>query len=1107
MLPLSEIPYSNARRNLNLGQAQGLSTIYPKPLKKDESSKFMNKPSSIQSMLRNTTETGDLGQFSVKPSRVQTAIRRSSPASSSKSRHTPSRTRRIRSFHNESGAYNGPRSPMPSPNRSRSSSFGQRPFRGPYQAPSFEDYQAYSMTQSSYTSHSLTHRYPYGVGHHYNRLDLQNGRPRSPFAYPTRLKRPGYRPSSPSLSELNRLQAHGHANSQRDPTYRTASPSVGYYPTRTPSPWPYGFNRSDPMLRHYPPTMGARLKENSSPSSVSKPTITPKPSSSLKSVASSSQLRHTQSGANLARSWAHSQPPSPIFYDYSEAFNDQDDYATMSVSSAVLFEQTAPEAASTSQSELDESPDSTISSEIQGSDTCLEILDQKNDQASNRGPSRVKSVAGGWIRATGQDLSDVLEMSEKDGPSEQGEINSNIDPNANEVRQYESSDVPIQCAPTLKNVEQNLPRGDIDTMDSLNTSSQDHVHDLDRSPRTDAMILAILSPNLNHTLSTPEPVEDPYDGTARAPKANASNTPEHPISTPERINTCPSESARASSSECRSRAGLRQILSPTPERSINSSAARDRFSKILSIDESDLVPDHIDISNKTDDCMNSPMESTRTGNIVLTDAGIHWRKYSSCFRTEHSPASKTLVEESDSDEEPDFTTALRATFCKNDAIFSECPAESSPNTIPSQSSQLQPQASLRIIRRSTSVHPATDMPAKADSVYDTTDQGAKVAVRPIASNIDDRKIERLFHVCKESPPLLEELPSFVSSSSPPIATSLPVLLSTLPPLVEYLGKDPTMAELEAVTSSYLSRESMSSKLNEPQRPMMDVKELCKRESLTASSSTQQIMHPDRASATSPLSSRPWNLDTSYPWDDHIPRLEVNLPLENDGAIKHSEDTPRFRFRLQRASTLGGRAKMHSKRFSATEEDCSTFDSSDILPGPSFRRKKNPQMAIFPTNINSSHDVIRSSLQGARFVESFEEDSPRTNLMPPSPAQEARSFFSDDSSIPRPKGSLRKRLSDFRARTSRSTSMDQTRGYDRGLLSSAFGISRASGRSSRLSERTAAGPSRDSQAKGTRSNVVTKLRLWFQPLEDRVRDWRWRIRYRKDRCRAATSTTL
>ena len=226
-----------------------------------------------------------------------------------------------------------------------------------------------------------------------------------------------------------------------------------------------------------------------------------------------------------------------------------------------------------------------------------------------------------------------------------------------------------------------------------------------------------------------------------------------------------------------------------------------------------------------------------------------------------------------------------------------------------------------------------------------------------------------------------------------------------------------------------------------------------------------------------------------------------MPEEVDEAPEPVEKFPRFKFRLQRASTSAGAARRRSKQLSS-ENTANTFASSDIFPGPSFRQKRDPNLAIFPTNINSSHDILRSSLQQPRFVESFEEHSPVVTLMTPSPGHEVRSFFSDDSSIPR---SLRKRFSGFRARTSRAASMDQNRGYDRGLLNSAFGMSRTSGRSSRQSQRTARVSSRASEAKRARFNMMGKLKLWFRPIEDRVRDWGWRIRYKRDRTRAATST--
>lgn len=1114
-MPLSEVPFNHARRNAQLQGHPSEGRLRPQTPNGNDNSSTIQKPSSIQSMLRNTTETGDVGQFSIKPSRVPTAIPRPSPASSSKTRNAPSRLRQPAPYYNGSGGYHGHHTAMPSPNGSSSSRHSQRPFRGPPRVPSFEDYHTFSMTQSSYTSHSLTPRHPYSNGHHHARADLQNIRPRSPFAYPTRLRRPGYRPSSPSLSELNKSHTQRYTGTQRDPSFRTASPSSGHYPTRSPSPWQHGFNQSDPMLHHYPTSIGPGPSRN--PSLSSTRPATPKPSSSLRSVASSSQLPRARSVASLSKPRGQHQPPSPMFYDYTEGFDEHDDYTNMSVSTAILFEQSTPEVASNTYSETGESLESTSLAETPLDDGSQKKPTQSKDHEIDKAASRLESIGAGWIRATGHDLSDVLEMSEREAPSDQGEAWPEAGHEDRHITRFENTRRQPAVSTVVETVQNLLPHKTISVVQSrpefarsvsalvISRASNDN-----SSPGTGSMVSAKSSPHLEQDFLTPEPVDNPDAALPCYPRTDSSVVDAGPSAvTPAEVHSAiPVDSIRGPSLEDQTRAEPREILSPTPERSITSSIARDRFSKILSIDESLMVLDHTGAANKREQRIDSPMQGFRSGSTIPLSVEHPWRKRSSYFRdnTMHSnSASKVLVEASDSEEEPELTSALRATFCKTDSQIPEHFEKSSIDTLPSQTSMRRPQTPLNIRRTSATRVPITKLPPLQDIIPATPNKDAEAPPQDLAHKVSDVELKRPTLIDKELPPLPRDRLSVVSYS-PPAQASPSALPFSFSPLVQKRPEDLTIAELEAVTSSYLAQEVKTTESDESHYTPAKPKALLKRKSAVSLPDTKLKAPSDREYAASPLSSWPWHFDTSYPWDDDIPELDVRLPLGADESSEAVDKTPRFKFRLQRASTFGGGARRRSKRFS-TENTSNTFASSDIFPGPSIEGDRIPNLAMFPTNINSSHDVLRSSLQRTRFVRSFEEQSPTAKLMPQSPSQEVHSFFSDDSSIPRPKGSLRKRFSNFKTRTSRVASMDQTQGYDRGLLSSAFGVSRASGRSSRQSARTAGASSRVSRANRARFHVMGKLKMWFQPLEDRVRDWRWRLRYRRDRARAATSTSL
>lgn len=171
-------------------------------------------PQGLEGMLKNSTETGDIGMFSIRPSRLPPSLNTS---------------RRVTSY-NEPGMpresfqpYGVPaaiddRRRLPSYNRDTTSELISM-YEGPSRQSSrlFEDpeYRSYSMTQASsqtlsnHRSYTSLRSQPEGNGL------LQ--RPRSPFAYPTRLRRPGFRPSSPALTDGGGVDYRRRAEIDRTP--------------------------------------------------------------------------------------------------------------------------------------------------------------------------------------------------------------------------------------------------------------------------------------------------------------------------------------------------------------------------------------------------------------------------------------------------------------------------------------------------------------------------------------------------------------------------------------------------------------------------------------------------------------------------------------------------------------------------------------------------------------------------------------------------------------------------------------------------------------------------------------------------------------------------
>ena len=187
-------PRASSERNPIRNGATGRGT--------DENRSPASMSKALESMLKTTTETGDIGMFSIRPSRV--------PQSMS----TP---RRIGGTYNENGIqksrqkfqpYGLPavddRRRLPSYAGDAASEVGSIYETGSQKSGGrvFEDpdYRSYSMTQS-YSSYTLSNHRSYASLRSQPEANGVVQRPRSPFAYPTRLKRPGFRPSSPALTD------------------------------------------------------------------------------------------------------------------------------------------------------------------------------------------------------------------------------------------------------------------------------------------------------------------------------------------------------------------------------------------------------------------------------------------------------------------------------------------------------------------------------------------------------------------------------------------------------------------------------------------------------------------------------------------------------------------------------------------------------------------------------------------------------------------------------------------------------------------------------------------------------------------------------------------
>ena len=1127
VMPLSELPSNHPARN-GVGQPHddlhdGRSrTGTPNG---DENSNILKNPSSIQSMLRNTTETGNVGQFSIKPSRVPPSLPRPS-----KARATPNKQRQPGAYYNrvEDSNIGHPklhaRQETTASNGSGFQNQIPRPHRGPARSPSIEDYRSYSTTKSSYASHGLTAHHPLTNGGHGGPGGPQNLRPRSPFAYPTRLKRPGYRPSSPTLSELNK-QHRSQTSLHHRPSFRTNSPS-SIHTNGAPSPWRKGVNRSEPLLRYYPQSAVLTSGRAPSPSPASTRPPSPKASPSLKSIASSTTgLQATTSG-----SWINPQSPtsSPIFYDYTEAFEEQrveqQDYSHLvSMSTGTTMEHPMFDTATTTYHELDASSDTTSRTELPSENSFPKLSTQATDNRFDQTTSQFEVDEQSSMQALHKDLSEVPELPEGDLSNAEFSIApaKHDDGPVDRDSQYP---FPMQASPLMTIGERSKQPSEYEERrESLlqfeNIASTSRVLDSPNRPSSSPVH------SIHSAQSTPSPVPErgnssPTDSkampsaVASAPPAGHSAADSDRGKGPEGENRHSIQLVRAISFEDHSgnEHTVTEIISPTPERSMISPSNVSRFSKILSINDDLLDLDELAKRIRGKDREDSRMQGITDNRARVAHIEPPWRKRSVQLQdiaTRQNVADFALVEASDSEDEPELTRGLRQTFCKPDERPLEKRARSPPITLPSQLVHRGYPGALSIrrspaVRRSTSdLRKVRDSPnAHADQDLESP-EGSPTHIAlaleakqssPVQLNTNrDFESPRKYSILstpdiKPPPPPKKELPLLpnerpaVVSLSPPVAPRLSLPFS-FTPLIQRRSEGETVsaAELEAVASSD-----------------SDQGEKTQEDEETAAPIPATTFSPDRSSIASSPDSRPWNLDTSYPWSDQQPKLEVTMPEPTENPNQSTRSLPRFRFKVQRASSTTEATGKITKCPLSSDASSSPFASShDVFQGMASRRTRYPTLSVMPGQINSSHDLIRPSPNQTGFVESFDTQSPRIKLVAPSPGFEARSFFSDDSSQVRPRGALRKRFSALRNITSRGASTDEPRGYDRGLLSSALGRSRASGRSSRQSENTAitaGASSHASHAKRARRKLVNKFKSWWQRGEDRVREWRWTRRY-------------
>ncbi|KAI1394144.1 uncharacterized protein F4822DRAFT_38491 [Hypoxylon trugodes] len=325
--------------------AHGPSPIRPlhKPLRSvNENSVLLPSPGALESMLKTTTETGDIGIFSIRP--VPPSPQRRDTLSDIGQQHCSPRPSIEELRHRNNGKYSSSCRDTASEIISMYGSESHKSTTSTLTPASSEDVglRSYSMTTCG-SRHLSHHRSTTTLQSQASGGPLQ--RPRSPFPYPTRLKRPGVRPASPALTEGGRVDYSRMVEIDRT-FLRTAH---GAYKPIYP-----------PMLRR-PPPLGLRSDTNQSTISLPSQGLTPSrhgllgPSSmrtpSVSSMASwsapyrerlyspSSRTSSLTSTVNMYHRPSHALRPGPSglsaavprYYDYTEGFENKQSRVTTPV--------------------------------------------------------------------------------------------------------------------------------------------------------------------------------------------------------------------------------------------------------------------------------------------------------------------------------------------------------------------------------------------------------------------------------------------------------------------------------------------------------------------------------------------------------------------------------------------------------------------------------------------------------------------------------------------------------------------------------------------------------------------------------------------------------
>ncbi|KAL8690005.1 MAG: hypothetical protein Q9218_004455 [Villophora microphyllina] len=1048
MPPLAELsvnlPGKSKQASLN---GASITSGKGKPSKTIPESHVFSLPtaSAVQSMLKTSTEMGDIGPFAVKPAKNPrqraNTVNQPRPHRQDQFRG-PHVDRPVRSSSNQHRYYHAHRDQY---ERSLHRNRSLRPYGGHPMVPNGHNDSSGSFTQSSVTSRrvsiqpSLPNLQPY---------DRAGPKPRSPFGYPSRLRRPRHRPFSPPFSDVNRSDSALHGSIHRTYSVRTTSPPSSSSNGKAPPNWYHSFNRSDPLLQRLQTIPTSRRHDfNRSPPFSRRVSRASPPLASYRSSLASKSLAPNSSGSDLTGSRVPS--PRPLFYDYSEAFEKE------------TFRHTAQRSSMFIAPEMPRSDGSSEGYQTDVTNTSITVAKQSTspDESKAATPERVttNAKASSPLRFVSNSVKHEIIQGNK----------ASAESNEQFAISQEAVVKPAERTVVVKQSEQSmgLPRPEVESL-SLRAEMADPFMALpsprsiirpppsayDPAPKviktaSISMRLSSSSSGSHYTssahsrqgplldLSAIKPPQVVYE---RQPKALSVNFNRLEALRHDALDPEPQQ--RSASLDACIRPEPLQIFAPVPERSMSSRDSRDRFSRILSVGEdfgkrdlfTNLLP------NK---------KAPITIQQYLRDKKSHSPKSVAPMDKELPPLpdnpppvpgkgkAKEIIEARDQD-------TVGQSFSSQQPSKQDADTFSIPGLehLAALTGFGRPGIPLRY--SSISRNSIIDMPGVPQSVRASLiSQKPSNEEQPRRLAIGKRN-SSLFQAMKELPPLPKEAMVPIPPPQTPSPLELPCAFV---PLIPMELQDTAVADMA----------------DSPQ-PDVELTIALDAQQQTPTRRTDLIFNSAPIISDSPASARPWNVDANYPWAGTPPKLEVTLPQLNQDPAPTVQNTSRFKLKIHRSSMLGTVGKLTKNR-----PPTLTVVHS---PGPSTRPVQ------------------------ARFTEQFEsgrDGAPTIALAPPSLGFhiEAQSFFSDDSSHKEPKRSLRKRLSQIRGVAMRAASSENIKVTSHGNVATAPGRPKAQIHKSKGGTTT---NNNETRSRMGNQKILEKVKSWFHRHEEKVRKWHSRI---------------